>query len=239
MNERMRTLIDTTIKNIDSRKQSEKMLILFVLVASIMMGYVSFVFDPVSTEIAQLEADVNNHERQIAGQQSSYAAMLAASQEDPSRFANDRMSVITGELQALDREITNLAGDLVTPGEMTRILTSVLSRYSGLELISFENKQAEPLRTGLDNSTTDIAANDGEIPAFSNDAQIEGQVFAHGLTLEFRGDFFTTLKYLRFLEEISGSFFWDSISFRQVSWPDAIVTLEIHTLSTDEGFIGV
>jgi MSHA biogenesis protein MshJ len=57
--------------------------------------------------------------------------------------------------------------------------------------------------------------------------------------IEFQGDFFSTLKYLRFLEEISGSFFWDSVSFKKVAWPEALVTLEIHTLSASEGFIGV
>ena len=69
--------------------------------------------------------------------------------------------------------------------------------------------------------------------------ETNGQVFEHGLVLEFQGDFFSTLKYLRFLEEISGTFFWDAVRFRQVEWPEALVTLEIHTLSSNAGFIGV
>jgi MSHA biogenesis protein MshJ len=74
---------------------------------------------------------------------------------------------------------------------------------------------------------------------FAATENVEGQVYAHGLVLEFEGDFFTTLKYLRFLEEITRSFFWDTISFRVAEWPSARVTLQIHTLSTDAGFIGV
>lgn len=235
MNEQLRTRLDTAIKNIEARKQSEKLLVLFLLIAGIVLGFLSIAYDPLAADIARLEAQLVNLERQIEGQRSTYASMLVASQEDPSRFANDRLRVITGELQALDREITSLAGDLVTPSEMTRILTSVLSRYSGLELIRFENKQAAPLRTGLGN----VIASDDEDSNLGVAANIDGQVFEHGLILEFQGDFFTTLKYLRFLEEITGSFFWDSISFRLTAWPAAIVTLEIHTLSTDAGFIGV
>lgn len=236
MNEQLRARLDTAIKNIEARKQSEKILVLFLLVAGIVLGFLSVSYDPLAADIARLEAQESNLERQIEGQQSTYASMLVTSQEDPSRFANDRLRVITGELQALDREITNLAGDLVTPSEMTRILTSVLSRYSGLELIRFQNKQAMPLRTGLAGG---IAVDDADVLNAGVAGNIDGQVFEHGLLLEFQGDFFTTLKYLRFLEEITGSFFWDSISFRQIDWPIAIVTLEIHTLSTDEGFIGV
>jgi MSHA biogenesis protein MshJ len=153
--------------------------------------------------------------------------MVAASQEDPNKFANDRLAVIAREQSRLDVEISRLAGDLISPSDMTRILTSVLEQQSGLELISFQNRAAVPLRTGV--AAAGVAGED----------EVDGQVFEHRLVIEFQGDFFSTLKYLRFLEEISGSFFWDSVSFKQVVWPEALVTLEIHTLSASAGFIGV
>ena len=51
--------------------------------------------------------------------------------------------------------------------------------------------------------------------------------------------FFSTLRYLRFLETMEQSFFWDSIEYEQALWPEARVILELHTLSSEEGFIGV
>lgn len=238
MNERLKRQFDSAIKGIEGRKTSEKILVLAMLVAGIVLGHLSIAIDPLSTDIERLDTQMANVERQIEGQRTTYASMLASSQEDPSRFANDRLQAVTRELQTLDGEITNLAGDLITPAEMTQILTTVLERYSGLELISFQNKQATPLRSGLTSNAnvSDSLSNDDLNISASG---IDGQVFEHGLILEFQGDFFSTLKYLRFLEEISGSFFWDSISFRLLTWPSAAVTLEIHTLSTDEGFIGV
>ena len=137
------------------------------------------------------------------------------------------MAVIAREQNSLDVEISRLAGDLISPTDMTRILTSVLEQQAGLELISFQNREAVPLRDGV--AGAGVAGED----------EVDGQVFEHGLVIEFRGDFFSTLKYLRFLEEVSGSFFWDSVSFQQVAWPEALVTLEIHTLSANAGFIGV
>jgi len=47
------------------------------------------------------------------------------------------------------------------------------------------------------------------------------------------------MAYLLFLEDLSKSFFWDRITFTQTQWPKANVQLEIHTLSSVEGFIGV
>ncbi len=233
MNEKLLAQMNSFAKNVESRKQSEKLMVLLLVMAGLVLMYLSISYDPLSAEIARVQSQTSNLQRQIAEQQSTYATKVAASQEDPSLFANERLEAISRELQALDLEITNLAGDLVTPAEMTQILTSVLGRFAGLELVRFQNKPATPLRDGLDSNAA------GSESAAIAPADVEGQVFEHGLVLEFEGDFFTTLKYLRFLEDVTGSFFWDSVSFRQLEWPNAHVTLEIHTLSTEAGFIGV
>jgi len=227
MNEKLKQNLALAIKSFESRTQSEKIVVVLVLVLGLVFGYLSMAFDPYRASISALESQLNSVERQIQAQQASYASMVAASQEDPNKFANDRLAVIAREQSRLDVEISRLAGDLISPSDMTRILTSVLERQSGLELISFQNKTAVPLRAGV--AAAGVAGED----------EIDGQVFEHGLVIEFQGDFFSTLKYLRFLEEISGSFFWDSVSFKQIAWPEALVTLEIHTLSANAGFIGV
>ena len=224
--------IDALVKSIESRAQVEKVAILAIALAALVMMYLTFVSDPIKSEISTAQNEVANVTRQIAQQQSSYTNMLAQSQEDPNKFANDRLQVVEREQAELDRQIRELAGDLISPGDMTRILTSVLERQAGLELISFQNLRATPLLSGERNSNEPAGSDEGR-------SNITGQVFQHGLRLEFQGDFFSTIKYLRFIEDISGSFFWDSISFQQADWPNAIVTLEIHTISTDSGFIGV
>lgn len=227
MNEKIQQQIDKTVKSINARSRSERIVVLVTLLAGLFMVYLSVVFDPLRADVAGAQGQISSVNRQIEAQRSSYVTMVAVSEEDPNKFANDRLAIIAREQSLLDVEISSLAGDLISPADMTRILTSLLARQSGLELISFQNKSAEPLRTGIATTTS------------QNQNDLSGQVFSHGLVLEFQGDFFNTLKYLRFLEEISGSFFWDSVSFKQIQWPDALVTLEIHTLSSNVGFIGV
>lgn len=234
MNEQLKAQLDRLIKNLENRKQSERLMILGVVLATAVLGYLTFGFDPLRAEIATLRNQVNATSSQIAAQQRSYAAMVESSEQDPNRFANDRLAVLEREQAVLDEDINNLAGNLVTPDEMTAILTTVLGRFTGLELLSFRNQPAEALREGF--TADNVSAEEASL---AGDSSLSGQVYAHGLTIEFQGDYFSTLKYLRFLEEISGSFFWDSISFQQLEWPRAQVSLRIHTLSTDQGFIGV
>lgn len=215
------------------------MLVLAMAAASVFMLWLNMVSDPMQARIANTESRINNLTTQIAQQQASYAEKLVASEDDPNRFANDRLQVVAQELEALEGEIASLAGDLVTPAEMTQILTTLLSEQAGLEFITFENEDAIPLQSGIAANEATLVESDVVVYDEFGQAEVQGQVFEHGLILEFQGSFFDTLRYLRFLEQINGNFFWDTITFQQMAWPNAHVTLEIHTLSTDRGFIGV
>ena len=234
MNEQLKQQLDLLVRNLERRPQSEKILILGMALASLVLAYLTFAFDPIRYDIETLRGQVNVVNVEIDSKRRRYASMIETSQQDPNRFANDRLAVLAREQAQLDEDISNLAGDLVTPDEMTAILTTVLERFTGLDLLYFRNQAAVPLREGISSDN-----DSGSGVSVAGVPEITGQVYSHGLTIEFQGDYFSTLKYLRFLEEISGSFFWDSINFRQLEWPRAHVSLEIHTLSTDEGFIGV
>lgn len=232
MNERLKRLFSRFLRNVESRTQIEKLFLLAVVAIGVLLAYLTYIHDPLRADISSAENQISSVTAQIASERTNYADKLAESQQDPDKFASDRLAAVTQQQQDLLDEIANLAGNLITPSQMTAILSSVLGRQSGLELVSFTNEEAKPLSADL--SLEESAGSDS---AFASTPA--GRVYEHGLTMQFEGDFFNTLRYLRFLEGISGSFFWDSISFEQTEWPRALVTLRIHTLSTEAGFIGV
>lgn len=235
MNEKIKKQFNRFLKNVESRTQAEKLSLLVISVAVIGLGFLTYVYDPLQTDINSQRNQLNSVTAQISSQQAGYLSKLAESLEDPDKFANDRLQAVNQQQQSLISEIANLAGDLVTPNLMTAILSSVLGRQTGLELVSFKNEEAKPLRA----NAVDIANAVAEAGSLGVADDAAGQVYEHGITIELEGDFFNTLRYLRFLEDISGSFFWDSVTFEQTEWPNALVTLKIHTLSTEKGFIGV
>lgn len=203
------------------------------------MGYLTLIYDPVLASKNAAEQEIDTLTRQIQAQQAAYTQKVAQSQEDPNRFANERLTIIRVEQSQLDREISNLAGDLVTPNSMTQILTAALQRQQGLELISISNRGATPLRSDVAIANSSESAS-GAVNLLANRARsFTGQVYQHGISLEFSGDFFSTLRYLQLLEQLTGGFYWDSIVFTTGEWPAATVQLELHTLSTESGFLGV
>ena len=223
--------MDRLGKNLEARKPAEKVLILAAFCASVFMVWLTIDFDPIRAEIDSAQTQINSVTRQIDAQRTAYTNMQAQSDEDPSQFAIERIEFLTRQQEAIDGEINSLAGDLVSPAEMTSMLTSVLERQDGLQLVSFRNVEAAPLAIG--------ASQPASANSTLQDSQLGGQVFSHGLVIEFQGDFFSTLGYLQYLEDLTGNFFWDTLSFQIQQWPIATVTLQIHTLSTNRGFIGV
>ncbi len=242
MNERIKQLLARFKANITARSESERGILLAMAAAGIFMLWLTMVSDPLAEKIVTTENRITNINRQISDQIASYAEKLAASEEDPNRYANERLQVVTQEQTRLDEQMASLAGDLVTPAQMTEILGNVLASQAGLELMAFQNKEAVPLQAGVSSSAQNAAGETNEgAQQFNEFGQqpLQGQVYEHGLVIEFQGSFFDTLRYLRFLENISGNFFWDVLSYEMLDWPSAHVRLEIHTLSTERGFIGV
>ena len=120
MKERIEQQLAPLIKNIEARSQSEKIIVMALLAVGLVLAYLSIFYDPLSARVDQARRQIISTEAQIANQQVNYLEMMAASQEDPNKFANDRLVVISREQRVLDQEIANLAGDLVTPNQLTQ-----------------------------------------------------------------------------------------------------------------------
>jgi len=217
----------------DKRPQGEKYLLTIMGVGGAIYLYGVMFFNPVQAEIAGLERQLATIDSRIAQQETRAIELRQSGLEDPDSFIRARLAALIEDQSVIQEGIESLAGNLVSPIGMTQMLTSVLDSQEGLTLIKVENRPPVALTDAL---TTVSSVGDAAQGAVQS---IGFQVFRHGLILEFQGDYFSTLRYLMFLEAMDESFFWDSFEFEQTVWPEARVRLELHTLSSEEGFVGV
>ncbi|MDF1795224.1 MAG: hypothetical protein P1U63_01675 [Coxiellaceae bacterium] len=56
-------------------------------------------------------------------------------------------------------------------------------------------------------------------------------LYRHGVQIKFIGDYFATMSYLEQMEILPWRLFWDKIIYKVGKYPNADVTLELHTLS--------
>lgn len=217
----------------DLRPQAEKFILAGIGLGGLVYLFLGGVYDPAREQMASLERQLETVQTRLLEQETRAIELQRSGVEDPDSFIRERLAELVRQQTEIQGGIESLAGNLVSPNGMTQMLTSVLDSQEGLTLIRVENIEPEALTEAM--STAAVNGAVGTTPAQS----IGFQVFRHGLVLEFQGDYFSTLRYLLFLEGMDESFFWDSFEFEQTLWPEARVRLELHTLSSEEGFIGV
>ncbi len=124
MNEQLKKQLELLIKNIDSRKQSEKFLILGLLIAGLIMGYLTLAFDPKRAEISSLQSQIASLEqRQTQTVKSEFIILLKpiiANKEGNTRVlqeSNERFREIN---RAIDPSPT------ISPGRVESCICSIL-----------------------------------------------------------------------------------------------------------------
>ena len=143
------------------------------------------------------------------------------------------------DLAALDKALNEATASLVTPQQMAKLLQMVLGQTNGLRLKKVTSLGSSPL---LLSGTADQAGQPGATGDETTpevDGTVANTAYKHGLQIEFEGDFFATLEYMRKLEELEWNFFWDGISFKVIDYPEASATLSLYTISMDKIWIGV
>lgn len=218
----------------DNRSMAEKLVLSLVALALPVWLFSTFFLSPVTSEADSLRRQLASIEAQLVAMQQREQLAVTSSAEDPNQAVRLRIERAIANQSELQGEIEQLAGNLVTPQSMTRLLTSMLENQSGLNLVKVENGVPQPMR----NDEEVLAEGAIEEPQPVTEER-DQQVYKHSLVIELEGDYLSLIGYLKRIEGFPERFFWDSLSFVQLSWPMGRIRLELHTLSTEEGFVGV
>ncbi len=114
------------------------------------------------------------------------------------------------KIDALNKDIALFRNESVFPEKIDVILPDLVNQKTGLKLINFHAAPVERLQ-GRD--------------------EHDRALYIHGFTIEFSGDYFATLDYLKGLEKIKWRLFWDGINYRVSDYPKAIITINLHVIS--------
>ena len=90
------------------------------------------------------------------------------------------------------------------------------------------------------NQTDDTADTNGSPTNQNSTTSLENiGVYQHGIEMTFTGSYLDTLGYLKILQNLPWSFYWDDVLFDVDHYPKSTVIIRVHTLSLEEGWLGV
>jgi MSHA biogenesis protein MshJ len=221
----------TIMKWLGARHARERAIVLAAGLGMLGLIWVTFVHDVLKAAQEEESRNIAIAQSTIAEEQNRQNEIRGTFTTDPNAFAQTRQRELREAANDANARLNQLYGDLISPTQMTQVLVTLLRRETTLNLLSLDNLPSEPLISGIATPGEDDAAAASSVPAV--------QVFKHGMHLVFEGSFLDTVYYLRSLEKLDSNFFWENLKFELSEYPKAQISLDIYTLSTERGFIGV
>ncbi len=204
------------------RAPRERWLIYGVAVVAILgIGDASLVA-PLQEQLKTAKVQAENERTAVNALQVEIAQLTAQLDKDPNRTLREQVAVLKKEHETLDNQLRELTVGLIQPAEMTKVLRAMLADEKGLKLISLANKKGEP-----------VTLPGGE------SADAKPYLYRHHLEMIVEGSYFDATKYLKRLEALDWTFYWDGLELEVGGYPKTIVTIRIFTLGLREGWIGV
>lgn len=188
------------------------MMTLGVLVAAAELAFYAPLRQQIRAEAQQQQA----HQQQQEQLENELAQLQhwQASQEDGSQLVTVR-----DQLARVDEAIQQLSQRMVPPQEMAALLQQLLAREQGMQVLALEKL---PLQQ----------------PTVTDGATLTAPLYRHRLRVSLRGSYFDSLRYLRAMEALPWTVYWDRLDYRVEDYPNAVLTLEIATLGQEEGWLG-
>ena len=210
-------------EKIDNLSQRERVLIFVAILVVLFQAWDSLVWRPLMQQQEQLMAQEAALDKEMLQLQIDLKILTAKATRDPDKEIKRQIDNLNKQLGAVSEQIKKSSESLVSPEKMAVLLEDMLIKQQGLELLSLKTHDSVPLiKTGKDEPQV-----------------IKYQIYRHGFSLEFRGGYMETLKYLEALESLNGSFFREGIDYEVTQYPDSRVMLKLYTLSLSPGWIGV
>lgn len=199
----------------------ERLLIILMTLAVIAAVAEFSFFAPMREQIKtekQLQADSQQRREQLENELSQLQAWQA-SQEDGSQLRN-----VEQQLAQVEQHIQQLSQRMVAPAEMTALLQQLLAREQGMQVVALE-------KLPLEQPALDAAVSTGHVLS-------PVPLYRHRLRLSLRGSYFDSLRYLKAMEALPWTVYWDSLDYQVERYPQGILTVEIATLGQEKGWLG-
>lgn len=206
----------------DARPVRERVAVLLGIVLVMVFLIFYLVVSPLDRKDSQITRQISSINTELAELKAKEQVILARQGIDPDRKDRERLGVLMEESAKLERQLQEGIVNLVPPQEMPGLLKDLLTRQEKLEIVSLENLAPQQLQFGQQDSAEEFGL----------------KLYRHSLRMTFSGDYLSLLSYLQQLEELPRTLIWEDVKISTDDYPQAIVQLQVYTLSLQEGWIG-
>ncbi len=175
-------------------------------------------------ELEQKAAQMNTNQQALEQLQSSLSVDLDAPKKR-------EIMHLQQQLNTIDQRLGALSVGLVRADQLATTLENMVFETGQLKLIKLETLPVTRLELQVSEKTK------------TSDSTLEEEnvtgVYKHTTAVVVEGSYFQILNYLVALENLEWRFYWESIKYSVTQYPNARVEIQVYTLTTEEGLLGV
>jgi len=220
MPEQLQPLFD----KFDGLNERERISIMLLSVVAIAIVFVELLISPLNQQYDAVDKQIVSLQNQTTQLESQIVILKSKRNRDPDFQEKQKIKLLNEQLSNINVQLKEKMHGLIEPKQMAKVLEVVLAQNTDLKLQRVQSLGAEPL--------SPIKAKEGE------EEESLG-IYRHGMQIEFKGSYLSTLKYLKALNALPWNFYWDVLELNVDKYPVSKIVITVHTLSFHEGWIGV
>jgi len=191
----------------------------------IFIGWNEFIWSAQNSKQQEIQQQLTSTKTQVAALDLQIKTLIINQQQDPDAKEKQQLQQLKLIETRLDQQLKKTMHGLIKPSQMAKVLEAVLTRQTDLKLYRMANLPTEDVLGIKSKKDEKIKTRAG--------------VYKHGLQIEFKGSYLSMLGYLKELDNLPWEFYWDQLELNVERYPHSHITIKVHTLSLDEGWIGV
>ena len=202
---------------LDARSTRERVTLFVVLLVVLYGTSDLFLFTPQAREMKRIEVKMADYRRRITLSESLLSQ--ATVRADPTTLARERLAAAQKGLAERGKAMDGLAGRLIPPQQMAKVLEGLSKQQPGLKLVSLKTLDAEVVGAP---ATVQL-----------------GSLYRHGVELVLEGSYASFASYLARVERMPYGVFWGGLELDATAYPNLTLKLTLYTLSQDKTWLAV
>lgn len=227
---------------LDEKAMRERVIIALLVLAVMWTAFNFIFFAPLEKQKATLHERLTAVEKDMKTLSALETVLAKGITNDPNAQKKKEIERLEKKLSELEQSLQALSVGLIPAEELPLALHDVLQSIGSLKLVGMETLAPSRLQlqsTELFTTATDQTSGEGREKALEADEIEHVGVFKHSVIVALEGQYFDVVSYLRALESLPWKIYWHSIDYEVLQYPKAKVLIEVYTLSTEEGVLGV
>lgn len=187
----------------------------------LVLAWYMFWIAPMQTARYKQQVQINTVNYRMAQLEKQAKTMVEESKIDPNTALQAAVDGLEQEIAKANAQIEVLTDGQMSPSQLTQLLKNTVQHRESLQLLRLASLSALSITPSLQGPLTHQPL--VNIPT----------LYHHPIELDFQGDFFATLEFLKRLQD-HVKIYWNSLEYVVIAHPLAKVAIKLHILSKRE-----